>query len=129
MKKYIGLLCVVFMLSILNEGCATILGGTRDVTRVQNGTPENAKVYLNGNYIGDAPKNVKVPKKINQGNHTIEIKEEGYKNQKVEMTRKISIGYVILDICTGGIWLVPDFITGAIYKPRPNKVKYYLEKK
>jgi predicted small secreted protein len=120
------LLATVVAVSLLLPSCATILGGSKDASRVHNGTPPNAKVYYNGNYVGDAPTNVKVNKQCKKGQCYFEIKADGYETQKIEITRKISVGYTILDICTGVIWLGIDFATGNIYKPRPNKISYNL---
>jgi predicted small secreted protein len=56
MKKQVTLLlATVVAVSLLFQGCATILGGSKDASRVHNGTPPGAKVYYNGNYVGDAP--------------------------------------------------------------------------
>ena len=115
--------------SITLQGCATILGGSRDTTRVKQGTPENARVYLNGEYIDEAPTNVRVQKNAKQGNSYIEIKADGYETSKIIMTRKVSVGYLLADIFTGVIWLAIDFSTGNIYKPRPNRIDYYLDNK
>ena len=125
-KSILLLLATVVVISLLLQGCATILGGSKDASRVNNGTPPGAKVYYNGNYIGEAPTNVKVPKNAKPGNSKIEIKADGYETTTINMTRKISVGYTILDILTGVIWLGIDFATGNIYKPRPNKMSYNL---
>lgn len=127
MKKQVTILiATVIAVSFIFQGCATILGGSKDASRVHNGTPTGAKVYYNGDYVGDAPTNVKVPKSAKQGNSKIEIKADGYETSTINMTRKVSVGYTILDICTGVIWLGIDFATGNIYKPRPNKINYNL---
>ena len=126
MKKTI----ILLVFAIVLQSCATILGGVKDTTRVTQGTPEGAKVYLNGNYISDAPCNVRVNKNVKSGINKIEIKAEGYETQTINMTRKVSIGYVVADaVCTGWIGLIVDFATGCIYKPRPNRIKYSLNKK
>lgn len=127
MKKQTTLFfATVVAVGIIFQSCATILGGSKDGSRVHNGTPPNAKVYYNGSYVGEAPTNVKVSKNAKQGNSKIEIKAEGFETSTVNMTRKVSVGYTILDICTGVIWLGIDFATGNIYKPRPNKIIYNL---
>jgi len=120
---------ILFTACIIFQGCATILGGSKDNTRVKQGIPENAKVYCNGNYIGQAPQTVRVQKSARQGNSYIEIKADGYQTSRIDLTRKVSIGYLVLDICTGAVWLAVDFVTGNIYKPRPNRIDYLLEKK
>lgn len=129
LKSKMKLIAIVIIGITILQGCATILGGSRDKTRVKQGTPENAKVFLNGEYIGVAPTNVRVQKSARQGNSYIEIKADGYETSEISMTRKVSLGYTILDICTGVVWLIPDFLTGNIFDQRPNKIDYYLEKK
>lgn len=123
-KSIIALLMAVLILFL--QSCATILGGSRDTTHVRNGEPPNAKVYYNGNYVGTAPTNVRVNKQCKKAQCHIEIKAEGYETEKVVITRKISVGYLILDICFGLFPLAVDFATGNIYKPRPNTLNYSL---
>ncbi len=125
-SKFFSPFLIVVLISVFAQGCATLLGGSKDVSRVHNGIPPEAKVYYNGNYVGIAPTNIKIPKSARQGNSTVEIKAKGYKTEKVNMTRKVSVGFTILDICTGVVWLGIDFATGNIYKPRPNKIEYNL---
>lgn len=38
-----------------------------------------------------------------------------------EPTRQIRLVPLVLDICTGTLWLAADFATGAIYKPCDKK--------
>jgi hypothetical protein len=111
---------------IMLQSCATILDGARNKTHVKNGNPPNAKVYYNGSYIGIAPVAVKVDKQCKKNQCYIEIKKEGYEPQKIYLTRKVSVGFTVLDVITGVFPLVIDFATGNIYKPRPNKIKYNL---
>jgi len=117
------------MAVILLPSCATILGGSKSSSHVKQGTPPNARVFYNGEFIGEAPTNIKVQKNAKQGNSYVEVKADGYETSKISMTRKASVGFIILDICFGIIPLGIDFVTGNIYKPRPNKIDYYLEKK
>lgn len=126
MKKS-NVFCLIALL-FLFESCATILGGSRDVSRVNQGTPKNARVYLNGEYIGEAPQKVKVQKNAKQGNSYIEIKADGYETARINLTRKMSVGYFLLDLPLF-VPLCIDLLTGNIYKPRPNRIDYYLEKK
>ena len=125
MKKIISLTIIVAMLLSLSS-CATILGGSKKGVRV-TGNPPNAKVYYNGNYVGEAPINVKVPKNAQQGNSKITIKADNYKSQDVNLTRKWSLGYSALDILFGFVPFIIDAATGNIYQPKPNKINYNLE--
>jgi hypothetical protein len=114
---------------IILPSCATILGGSKSNSHVNQGTPPNARVFYNGEFIGEAPTNIKIPKSAKQGNSYIEVKADGYETSKISMTRKASVGFIILDICFGILPLGIDLITGNIYKPHPNKIDYHLEKK
>jgi len=128
-KKLIIQFLALLMAVILLPSCATILGGSKSSSHVKQGTPPNARVFYNGEFIGEAPTNIKVQKNAKQGNSYVEVKADGYETSKISMTRKASVGFIILDICFGIIPLGIDFVTGNIYKPRPNKIDYYLEKK
>lgn len=112
------------------SSCATIFSGTKSSVRVK-GTPENAKVYYNGNYEGQAPCNVKISKNgLKQKQTTVEIKADGYETAQATLVRKIKVGAIVGDIIfSAGIFLIVDFATGAIYKPYPKKVEYNLSPK
>lgn len=131
MKKKFNIQVFALLMAgiVIFSGCATILGGSRSTSRVKQGTPPNARVFYNGEFIGEAPTNVKIHKSAKQGNSYIEVKAEGYETSKISMTRKASAGFIILDICFGILPLGVDFVTGNIYNPRPNKIDYFLEKK
>ncbi len=124
MKKII-LVFAVIAIMVLTQSCATILGGSRASVSVK-GTPENAKVYVNGSYKGEAPLNVKVPRG-KRATTTIKVEANNYKPAEIEITSRVSLGYLGLDIITGLIPAVIDFATGNIYAPYPKSVKYKLE--
>ena len=120
--KFLGLILIVASLS----SCATILGGAKKGVKV-TGEPPNAKVYYNGNYVGEAPVTVKVPRSSKQGNSKVTIKADNYKSQDINLYRKWSIGYTVLDVFTGLVPLAVDIATGNIYQPKPSKIEYMLE--
>lgn len=117
---------LVLIALFMQTSCATILAGGKNATRVQQGNVL-ARVYYNNNYVGEAPTRIKIPKS-SAANGEIRIAADGYKEQKIPVTRKVSAGWLIVDIIFGIVPLAVDFATGAIYKPRPNTVNYYLEK-
>jgi hypothetical protein len=130
MKLFYTVLSAVIMALVLNS-CATIFSGTKAGVSVK-GSPETAKVYLNGNYEGTAPTKVRVSKKALKNNQTsITIEKEGYLGQEVVLTRKVKVGALIGNIVFTGIVVgnVIDFATGAIYKPHPGKISYSLTPK
>ncbi len=124
MKKVLYL-TGIFIMAVLLQSCATLLSGSKTPVRV-SGDPVKAKVYYNGNYVGQAPVNVKVPRKKNP-QAEIEIKAENYNPAKVQVNSRLSVGYLALDIISGVFPVVVDFATGNIYGPHPKHVKYELE--
>jgi len=124
MKKTVYFLGLIVIL-VSFSSCATLLGGSKKGVKVK-GTPPNAQVYYNGAYIGDAPVNVKVPKSAKQGNSKVTVKADNYEPTDIELTRKWSLGYTVLDIITGFVPLIVDAATGNIYQPKPGTVKYKL---
>ena len=121
-KIVIASLLVFIMMS---SSCATILGGSKKGIKV-TGEPANAKVYYNGDFIGNVPVKVKVPKNAKQGNSTITIEAENYQTSSVQLSRKWSFGYTVLDIMTGVVPLIIDVATQNIYQPKPARIKYNL---
>lgn len=119
---YMALIAIIFS----TTSCATILSGSKKGVRVK-GEPVGAKVYYNGSYVGEAPITVQVPKTATQGNSKLTIKAENYQPAEINLGRKWSIVYTVLDIGIGFIPLLIDVVTGNIYQPTPSTVKYLLE--
>lgn len=115
-------------LTSLSFSCATIFSGTSTKVKV-SGVQEEAKVFYNGNYEGETPLKVKVSKKALKDGVDITIKKNGYQDANIILIRKTKVGAIIGNIIfTGGIGLIIDFATAAIYKPSPKEIKYDLEK-
>lgn len=119
---------LIFIASLLlMNSCGLVFTGTKDKIKVKEGFPAAADVYYNGSYVGTAPTNVKIPKSaLKNGGASITIKADGYEDQVITFGRKVRVGALVLDILTGGIWLIGDFLTHGIYKGSPNKVVYKL---
>ncbi len=98
MKRLSYLLLAALLILIL-PSCATIFAGSRSPVHV-TGTPDSAKVYYNGAFVGYAPTKIKVPRGKHDDN-VIEIKKENYKPQQIKLTSRFSIGYLILDMVSG----------------------------
>jgi hypothetical protein len=86
-----------------------------------------AKIYIDGELIGDAPGKIKLPKGKIQHGSILEIKAEGYVGKEYMILRKQNAEYTVVDIVLGGIPLLVDYTTGNIYRPKPRKFKYNLE--
>lgn len=126
MKVIVRFVSFLLIASILFSSCATILDGGKTKIRVYDGTPPNANVYVDGNYVGTAPCKFKIHKTMKNAQHRIDIKAQGYETQTVTTNRKFSAGFFILDICMGVIWTVIDLATGNLYKQKPRKIHYNL---
>lgn len=117
----------LLLIAVLASSCASILGGYRDGTKVEQGYPENAQVYFNGEYQGTAPTKIQIPKNSNPRKDFIEVKAPGYETQKISINRRVSVGFTLMDLgLTLGVGLLLDFANGNIYKIRPKNVNYYL---
>ncbi len=125
--KRLLFIALVLISMLAMQSCATLLAGSSSHVKV-SGTPDSARVYMNGNYVGVAPVRVKVPRGKNK-NITIVIKKENYKPSQVPMSSKLSTGYLLLDLISGGVPVIIDFVTGDIYAPYPKKINYNLEPK
>ena len=125
MKKIIPLFLALTML--LLTGCATIFTPKKSRLIVYNGYPKNAKIYLNNEYLGEAPFELWVENYKLDKENLLEVKAEGFETAEVAVVLKADAGYFILDIVSI-VGLGVDYYTGAIYKPKPGNIKYKLKK-
>lgn len=110
--------------AVLGTGCATIFKGTTTEVRVAS-NPEGAKIYRNGEYLGNAPVTL-----VAKGNESyyIEAKKEGYQDNTKSLPKDIGAGWVVLDLLSGLIGILVDATTGAWYY-FPEATTVTLEKK
>ncbi|MCD4737164.1 MAG: hypothetical protein K8R53_14060 [Bacteroidales bacterium] len=123
-SKILLLIAVAIALSLILPGCATILGsgGNTLVFESENSNP--ARVYLDGEYIGDAPGKIKLKSRQIQHGSEIVVKPEGQNEFKQILLRKPHPVYMLMDIVLGGVPLGVDFATGQVYRPSPRKMNY-----
>jgi hypothetical protein len=134
---------ILFILALLSfTGCALIGGKSRQAVLFDTDV-KGAKVYLNGNYIGDTPinytlgfTNTEIKRQggaINgfDGYHDISFKKENYEKEDFRVYRldgdENNFGLCVLDT----ILLIPlavDMATGACHNFKPQYFKT-LEKK
>jgi hypothetical protein len=112
---------------LLMQSCATVFSGNNANVRVPKGTAPNAKIYVDGNYTADVPETIKIPKRALRDGVDVTVKADG-KEQTTKVRRKVQVGWLILDIITGLVWVGVDFATGDIYKATPSRVEHNLEK-
>ena len=126
--KCLSKLFQIIILLLICSGCATILGGRNNTFHFNDESLTEAEVYMDGEKIGDAPGKIKVPKGQIQHGSKIEIQADGFHTQEYVILRKQHAAYTIASLLTGGIPLIVDFSTGDIYRPRPHKFEYVLQK-
>ena len=92
-------------------GCATIIDGPMQKVHVQS-EPVGAKVFVNGHPIGNTPATVVVSR---WGMHRVRIEMAGYKPLEVSLEKKFN-DYAGDNVFLGGVWIVVDAVTGAIFR-------------
>lgn len=123
-KNFLLLAIIAFMLN----SCATVFGGKTNTFVFSETSLPKAEVFIDGEKIGEAPGKIKVAKKKVQHGSTLRIEAEGYKEKEFLILRKQSGIYTVVDLVTGVVPLIVDFSNGNIYRPRPRKFEYELEK-
>jgi hypothetical protein len=113
-------------LTILAGSCATILSGKKNTINIKHGTPEKALIYLDGEFLGEAPLKMRISKYKLQHGSMLEIKKEGYQTQRFEVVRSPHTWYVVADILTGVLPLIIDTANGNIYRTNTRNIEYIL---
>lgn len=114
----------VVLVCLLIIGCASIFKGT--ATNVDfNSDPQGAKVYVNGNLMGNTPSKIKLEsKKVYQ----IEFKKDGFETKTFTITNHVGAGWIILDVIFGLVPVIVDAATGAWYDLDQDNINAILEK-
>lgn len=128
-KSYILKLKIIligFGFTMMLSSCATILDGRKNTIQVKAGSPVAAKVYLDGDFVGETPFKIRIEKRKIQEGSLIEIKKDGFETMQYEVVRFPHVGYVVLDIITGVVPLIVDITNGNIYRPDTRNIEYQL---
>ena len=130
MKTFLRIRIVLLFLltSFLFHSCATILGSKHNTLVFSEESLPAAKVYIDGELIGDAPGKIKLPKEKIQHGSILELKADGYEVREYMIFRKQNAAYTVVDLLLGGVPLIVDYSTGNVYRPNPRKFEYKLEK-
>jgi hypothetical protein len=123
MKKNTSYL-VLFSLLFFLSNCATIIKGTSEEVRFGS-EPQKAEVWINGVRAGETPLSLKLEKKKT---YQIEFRKEGHKPVTRNITNRIGVGWIILDVLAGLVPVVIDAATGAWYSLDQKNVDAVLEK-
>jgi hypothetical protein len=110
---------------LLTSACATLFKGPTEKVNFSS-NPEGAKIYVNGQMIGETPYQMNLSSK---DTHTIEFRKEGYETRTYVINSKMAAGYLVLDILFGFIPVIVDAATGAWMTLETASVMAQLEAK
>ncbi len=127
-KSSVKILLILLLTSFLFQNCATILGGKKNTLVFTEESLPAAKVYIDGELVGDAPGKIILPKEKIQHGSVLELKADGFEDKEFLILRKQHAAYTVVDLLLGGIPLLVDYSTGNVYRPNPRKFEYKLEK-
>jgi hypothetical protein len=112
--RWLPVLCVALTLPLSQaffQGCATWIDGPTEKVHVKS-QPAGARVFLNGHVIGQTP----VTRFVSRwGSHRVRIEMPGYQPFEVPL-EKTANSYVEGNLFIGGVWIVVDALTGAIFQ-------------
>lgn len=128
MKKIISALIIAVVFSFILSSCATIFTGSKCKVYVPKNINSKVDVFLDGNYVGEAPTYVRMSKsKLKDG--VISIRSEGYSKIDVKVGRKPMVGFIVVDAVFNPLLsLGIDFIDGDIYRPSTKSLDYVMFK-
>jgi hypothetical protein len=92
-------------------GCATWIDGPTEKVHVKS-QPAGARVLLNGRAIGQTPLTTRVSR---WGMHRVRIELPGYKPLEVPLQKTVN-DYASGNVFIGGVWIVVDVLTGAVFQ-------------
>lgn len=108
------------MALILSTGCIGLLvnGSTEEITF--NSSPSSADVTIDGGFAGVTPLSVELAR---GESHQAVISLNGYQDESFSIKKSASGGIIISDLLlTGGIGLIIDLATGAMYNLNPTDI-------
>ena len=113
----------IILSAFILTGCATIFHGSSDKIDFSS-NPTGAKVYVNGQFMGTAPFQLKLESKHS---YNIEFRKEGYENKIVVVTNSVGAGWIVLDVLFGLVPVIIDAATGNWYSLDQEHVNAALE--
>jgi len=108
MKRLSWILVPAIVLSVLLSGCATVFKGSTQKVNFSS-DPASAKVYVNGQYMGTTPMELRLESKHQ---YTIEFRKDGYANKTVLINSNVGAGWIVLDVLFGLVPVIVDAATG-----------------
>jgi len=120
MRKSVRFLTLAAVLAV--PACGAIFNsGPQKVTF--NSDPAGAEVWIDGSRRGSTPVILDLAK---NKDYTIVMKRDGYGDATASLSKKVSAGYVVLDVLGGFIPVVVDAATGSWYVLASNNVNLTL---
>ena len=90
------------------SSCATLFND-KDPPIGIDSNPAGAEVFVNGNYVGTTPVEVKLT--VRQ-EHAIVFRKEGYEDKTYHLSNSVGVGWIVLDILGGLVPIIVDAATG-----------------
>ena len=123
LKKAISSVLIASLVIFL-AGCAAIFKGNSSKLDT-NSDPKGAKVYVDGNYMGETPIRLKLESKRT---YNIEFRKDGFKSKSYNITNHVGGGWIVLDVLCGLVGVIVDAATGAWYDLDQKNINAVLEK-
>jgi len=102
---------VAGLVAVVTGGCATVFkGATDEATMVTS--PPGAEVYVDAVYQGTTPLRVELDA---TREHTVMFRLAGYRDQVIEVPRRVGPEWIVLDILFAAVPLIVDAVTGDWY--------------
>jgi hypothetical protein len=117
---------LALLLPVLLSGCASIVSGADHRIHVDS-DPKGAKVTLLGNYMGETPLTVSIPRRgwgvesaPRPDNPTLVLELQGYAPAMIEL-RRYTNPAIFLNLMNLFLGLIVDGITGAYWEFWPDQ--------
>jgi hypothetical protein len=111
-------------LAVFSGSCATVFKGNHSRVGFTS-EPQGAKVYIDGQYLGDTPIRLKLE---SRHDYTIEFVKDGYKTKAFHLTNHVGPGWVVLDVILGLVPVLVDAVTGSWYDLDQKHLNAVLER-
>ena len=109
------------VLFLLTSGCGTLFSGLSQTVTIQS-EPQGAKIYLDGQYVGDTPVRVEVDRET-FSSKVVTMKKEGYHTKQFHLYKTVN-SVALLNLTSMPSWTT-DAVTGNVIEYSP--AHYYIE--
>ena len=123
LRSTIGKLALLLVMVMMTASCATLFNDINPAVNIDS-DPEGARVYVNGNYMGTTPVEVKLTV---DRDHTIVFRKEGFEDKTYRLANEVGLVWIILDVLGGLIPIIVDAATGEWFELSEEYVGVVLE--